>query len=167
MEPWQRLDLASPGEAEALLFTCCGSTRWVQSMVARRPFRNMDSLLAAARDTWFALSADDWKEAFGHHPTIGDWRMAQARFASTRQLSEKEQAGMLDAATDVLETLAEGNRAYEATFGYVFIVCATGRTAVELLALLRERLTNDPNTEIQIAAEEHARITARRLAALL
>jgi 2-oxo-4-hydroxy-4-carboxy-5-ureidoimidazoline decarboxylase len=166
MEPWRRLDVASLDEARALLSTCCGSTRWVEGMLARRPFSDLDGLLEAARDIWLALSADDWKEAFSHHPRIGERQMSQARFATTRHLSEREQAGVGDASAEVLDALVEGNRAYEARFGYVFIVCATGRTAEEMRALLDERLAHDPATEIRIAAEEQARITTLRLMAL-
>src|SRR5262245_17232422 len=143
MEPWQRLDLASPDEARRLLFSCCGSTRWVALMVALRPFGSMDRLLGAARDAWGAVSDEDWKEAFSHHPKIGDGSR-HARFASTHHFSEAEQSGAAGAPDDVLESLADANRAYEARFGYVFIVCATGRSATEMLALLRQRLTNDP-----------------------
>jgi 2-oxo-4-hydroxy-4-carboxy-5-ureidoimidazoline decarboxylase len=166
MEPLRRLDLASADEARALLSTCCGSTRWVEHMLTRRPFRDIDHLLAAARDTWYALSADDWKDAFNRHPAIGERHMSQARFAATRDLSESEQAGVSDATPAVLDALAEGNRRYEAKFGYVFVVCAAGRTAADMLARLDERLAHDPATEIQIAADEHAQITVRRLKAL-
>ena len=163
MEPWRRLDLAAADEAREMLFACCGSTRWVTLMLARRPFASMDRLLAAANDVWNTLSEDDWKEAFGHHPRIGERNLAQAKFAATRSLSEKEQAGVSGASEDVMAALAEVNRAYEDRFGYVFLICATGRTAVEMLSAARERLTNDPVTEIQIAAAEQAKITALRL----
>jgi 2-oxo-4-hydroxy-4-carboxy-5-ureidoimidazoline decarboxylase len=166
MEPWQRLDSAPSDDARRLLFMCCGSTRWVELMLTRRPFGGTDRLLAAAEDTWHAVSPDDWKEAFGHHPRIGDRDLHQARFASTRHLSEKEQAGVTGAAAQLIEDLADANRLYEARFGYVFIVCATGRSAAEMLELLRSRLANDPESEIHVAAGEQARITARRLAAI-
>lgn len=166
MEPWRRVDSASPDEARALLFTCCGATRWVDQMVARRPFDSQEALLGAAREIWAGLSEEDWKEAFSHHPKIGDRNMRQTRFAPTRTFSEQEQAGVGGAAQDVLEALAAGNRAYETKFGYVFIVCATGRTAATMLALLSERLEHEPAAEIQIAAVEQARITALRLEAL-
>lgn len=146
-----------------MLLACCGSTRWVTLMLARRPFASMDRLLAAAKDVWNALSEDDWKEAFSHHPRIGERNLSQAKFAATRSLSEKEQAGVSGASEDVMAALADVNRAYEDRFGYVFLICATGRTAAEMLSLARERLTNDPATEIQIAAAEQAMITALRL----
>jgi 2-oxo-4-hydroxy-4-carboxy-5-ureidoimidazoline decarboxylase len=166
METWQRLDQASPTEVRALLFTCCGSERWIDALVVCRPFGSNDRLLAAARETWWALTPSDWQEAFSHHPKIGDRRQGQSTFASTRHLSAKEQAGVTGAAGRILAALDEANRAYERRFGYIFIVCATGRSAAEMLQMLRERLGNDPETEIQIAAEEQARITAIRLKAL-
>ena len=163
MEPWRRLDLAATDEAREMLFACCGSTRWVTLMLARRPFGSMDRLLADANDVWNALSEDDWKEAFSHHPRIGERNLAHAKFAATRALSEQEQAGVSGASEDVLAALAEVNRAYEDKFGYVFLICATGRTAVEMLSAARERLAHDPATEIRIAAAEQAKITALRL----
>jgi 2-oxo-4-hydroxy-4-carboxy-5-ureidoimidazoline decarboxylase len=163
MEPWRRLDLAAPDEARGLLRTCCGSARWVERMTARRPFGGREALLAAARDEWFALTPADWREAFDHHPRIGDRDALRRRFAAPRRLSENEQAGVDGAPEEVLTALAEGNRAYEDRFGYIFIVCATGRSAGEMLALLRARIANDPDTEIRIAAEEQARITELRL----
>src|SRR4030095_13394494 len=102
MEPWRRLDLAATDEARAMLFACCGSTRWVTLMLDRRPFASMDRLLAAANDVWNALSEDDWKEAFGHHPRIGERNLAHAKFAATRSLSEQEQAGVSGASEDVM-----------------------------------------------------------------
>ena len=133
-------------------------------MVARRPFGNQPALLAAARDEWLALPEPDWLEAFSHHPKIGDAVALRARFAATRDLSEKEQAGAAGASDEVLAALADGNRAYEARFGFIFIVCATGLTAEEMLTRLRSRMGNDPDVEIRIAAEEQAKITAIRLA---
>ena len=90
-------------------------------------------------------------------------RRFDANIAATRTLSEREQAGVSEASEAVLGALLEGNREYEARFGYIFIVCATGKSAEEMLELLRKRLNNDPETEIRIAAEEHAKICALRL----
>ena len=132
-------------------------------MLARRPFGSREALMTAARDAWNAASVDDWKEAFRHHPKIGGRDLGQSRFAATRHLAEKEQAGIAGASEDVLEALAHANRAYADRFGYIFIVCATGRTAAEMLALVRARLGNDPATEIHVAAAEQAKITALRL----
>jgi 2-oxo-4-hydroxy-4-carboxy-5-ureidoimidazoline decarboxylase len=163
MEPWQRLDLASADEARRLLQACCGSTRWVERMLARRPFGRVDKLLATARTEWFALTPDDWREAFSQHPKIGDRDSLRRRFPTTHHLSEQEQSGVADASEAVLDALSDGNRAYEARFGYIFIVCATGRTADEMLRMLRARLDNDAEGELRVAAEEQAKITALRL----
>lgn len=163
MEPWRRLDLAAPDEARDLLQSCCGAAAWVDRMMARRPFGSREALVDAARDEWFALGRSDWLEAFRHHPKIGDRDSLRQRFARTAHLSECEQAGVDGASEDVLEALAEGNREYERRFGYIFIVCASGKPADEMLALLQRRLPNSPEVEIRVAAEEQARITELRL----
>src|SRR5215217_2285353 len=129
MEPWQRVDLASPDEARELLRGCCGATNWVERMVARRPFGAREALLSAARQEWFALGRTDWLEAFGHHPRIGDRESSRQRFARTAHLSEREQSGVEGAPEDVLAALPAANRAYQEKFGFIFIVCATGKSA--------------------------------------
>jgi 2-oxo-4-hydroxy-4-carboxy-5-ureidoimidazoline decarboxylase len=157
MEKWRQIDTASAADARALLTTACASRAWIDRMLARRPFGSREALLAAARAEWFALAPADWLEAFSHHPKIGE--------RTADRLAATEQAGVNQATKDVLIALAEANRIYEAKFGYIFIVCATGKTAEEMLALLRARLPNDPSTEIRIAAEEQNKITALRLSA--
>lgn len=132
-------------------------------MMERRPFGSQMTMLAAAEEEWFALGPEDWREAFSHHPRIGDVEALRLRFAETRRLSEREQAGVMAADDDVIKALAAGNRAYEQRFGYIFIVCATGKSADEMLRLLRARLENDASTEIRLAAEEQAKITRIRL----
>ena len=166
MEPWRRLDEADEGLARAVLRGCCGSARWVDGMTARRPFGDRPTLQAVARDIWFALDEEDWREAFSHHPKIGDRESLRRRFTATRHLSEREQQGVDGAAEAVLTELADANSRYERKFGYIFIVRASGRTAEEMLALLRARLDNNPRTEIQIAAAQQAEITALRLDAI-
>ena len=146
-----------------MLRSCCGSSRWVDVMVSRRPFASDDALFTAARQVWFSLQPSDWHEAFAHHPRIGDREDLRARFPETHHLSQSEQAGVATAATGTLDALAAANDAYERRFGHTFIVCATGRTAAEILALLNTRLRNSPDAEVRIAAEEQARITELRL----
>jgi 2-oxo-4-hydroxy-4-carboxy-5-ureidoimidazoline decarboxylase len=163
MERWQEIDAADAADALAMLGACCGSSRWAGRMVARRPFGSRDALLTTAREEWWALSPDDWLEAFSHHPRIGDRASLAARFPATHHLSAREQATVADATEDVLTALADANQEYADRFGFIFIVCATGKTANEMLELLRERLPNDPDTELRIAAEEQAKITALRL----
>ena len=126
MERWRRVNDASENEARELLAICCGSTRWVEAMLARRPFDGEDAALTGAREDWVRLSPDDWREAFLHHPTIGDREALGARFPLTHQLSTREQAGVAAAGDAVLDSLAEGNKQYQRKFGYIFIVCAAG-----------------------------------------
>jgi 2-oxo-4-hydroxy-4-carboxy-5-ureidoimidazoline decarboxylase len=162
-----RVDSASPDEARELLRACCGSSRWVERMLARRPFGAEEALLAAARDEWFALDPADWTEAFAAHPKIGDRDALRSGFADTRHFAAREQSGVDGAAEDVLTALALGNAAYEKKFGYIFIVCASGLTAGQMLKALRKRLRNDPAAELRIAAEEQAKITVLRLKKLM
>ncbi len=154
-------------EAEAAFRRCCGAARWAQRMTARRPFLTADDLFTAADAVWADLSRADRLEAFAHHPRIGDLESLRAKFAGTRTWAEGEQAGTALAPEEVLAALAEGNRQYEDRFGYIFIVCATGKRADEMLALLRARLHNDPETELRMAAEEQRKITRIRLEKLL
>ena len=163
MDAWQGIDQAAPDEARRLLAQACGSSRWIDRMMARRPFGSRAALLATAQEEWDRLTENDWREAFTHHPKIGDRRALRERFPVTHALSAREQVGVDGASDAVLEALADGNRRYEERFGYIFIVCASGRTAAEMLAMLTARLGNDPTHELQIAAAEQAKITALRL----
>jgi 2-oxo-4-hydroxy-4-carboxy-5-ureidoimidazoline decarboxylase len=165
MEPWRRLDEAAASDARVCLRRCCGSSRWVEGMLARRPFGSNVALLGAARVVWNTLDQNDWLEAFAHHPQIGE-RDPAAAPADTREWSQREQAGVADATAGVRHALDEGNREYALKFGYIFIICATGRSAESMLAELRRRMQHDAATEIQVAAEEQANITALRLQAL-
>lgn len=157
------IDTATPAAAETLLRRACGSTRWVERMLARRPFGSDATLLSAAREVWFSLGEADWLEAFAHHPKIGDRASLAARFPATHDLSVKEQSAAATANAHVLDELAAANDAYLARFGFIFIVYATGKSAGEMLALLRVRLPNDRATELRNAADEQAKITALRL----
>ena len=150
-------------EARAAFLRCCGSIRWVETMLSYRPFESVDQLYSLAEAEWDVLDRDDWLEAFAAHPRIGDIATLRKKFASTATWSEGEQAGVQNADESVLQALAEGNREYEARFGHIFIVCATGKSATEMLGILRSRLTNDPDTELRVAAAEQAKITRLRL----
>lgn len=162
-----RVDGVPPDEARALLRACGGSSRWVERMIERRPFGSEEAMLSAARDEWFALEPADWREAFAAHPKIGDRDGLRSRVAETRHLAAREQAGVDGAPEDVLSALAAGNAAYEKKFGYIFIICASGLTAEQMLAMMRDRLENDPATELHVAADEQAKITQLRLKRLL
>ena len=137
-------------------------------MQRRAPFENEEVLLQTAESIWYEECQDiDWLEAFAHHPKIGDLDSLKKKFANTQQWAGEEQAGITVATQHILEKLAEGNLAYEQKFGYIFIVCATGKTAEEMLSLLEDRLTNTPTEEILVARDEQHKITILRLQKLL
>lgn len=153
-----------PGrEAVKLFLACCGSKRWVDEMVSRRPFDSVEKMYVMADKVWFSLTDKDWKEAFSAHPKIGDIQSLRKKFRSTAALASREQSGVVGASEKTLKALAEGNAAYEAKFGYIFIVCATGKSADQMFAILNERLSNHPAMELKIAAQEQAKITRMRL----
>jgi len=162
-----RLNSLSHEGAEAELLKCCGSRNWVRSMGDARPFHSLDDLLAKADSIWWSLDPTDWLEAFRSHPKIGEKEAAQQTCVEARAWSEQEQSGVQSAAHDALQALAEGNRAYEQTFGHIFIICATGKSSEEMLTILQDRLHNDPDRELRIAAQEQSRITQLRLKKLL
>ncbi len=157
------IDAASPEVAREILFRACGATRWVDRMMARRPFGTDRKLLFVARNEWFGLTETDWLEAFSHHPKIGDRASLAARFPATHDLSSQEQARVGGANAEVIAALAEANEAYLERFGFIFMVCATGKSAEEVLQLLRDRSNNERAAELRNAAEEQAKITALRL----
>jgi 2-oxo-4-hydroxy-4-carboxy-5-ureidoimidazoline decarboxylase len=159
------LNTLDKGALRTALSNCCGSTVWVDRMMALFPMASISDLLHAAGRVWHGCGKKDWLEAFGHHPRIGDMVALRKKYAGTG--AEAEQSGAVDASVIVLEALAEGNRLYEEKFGYIFIVCATGRSAEEMLGLLRDRLGNDPAKEILIAMGEQEKITRLRLEKLL
>jgi 2-oxo-4-hydroxy-4-carboxy-5-ureidoimidazoline decarboxylase len=142
---------------------CCGSMRWSREMAQLRPFESEAALLDAADRLWWNLAPSDWLEAFASHPRIGDREPPRLEHAATAAWSAGEQSGTEHAAANVLADLAEMNRRYEARFGFIYIVCATGRSAEELLGILKARLANTSEDEIQCAAAEHAKITRLRL----
>ena len=159
----EKLNTLSERDAKTFFRLCCGSRHWINEMTKYRPFHSQDILFATAEDVWHKLSFDDWKEAFTHHPRIGDIKELRKKFASTAHLAEGEQAGVVRTSEKVLKALAEGNKLYEAKFGYIFIVCATGKSAEVMLDLLNARLHNYPSDEIKIAAGEQAKITRIRI----
>ncbi len=133
-------------------------------MLRARPFGSPSALLSAADEVWGHMEARDYLEAFAHHPEIGsDLGELRKKFASTAELSLGEQAGATTASEATLLALRAGNRAYRERFGYSFIVCATGKTALEMLSLLEQRLPNPADAELGVAAAEQAKITRLRL----
>jgi len=161
------LNSLTADEAARELLQCCGSKRWAADMSNARPFPNLESLLAAADNTWWSLDRSDWLEAFRSHPKIGEKKSADRVSTQSQQWSGQEQAGVASAARETVDSLAALNRAYEQKFGFIFIICATGKTSDEMLSALRERLQNDPEAELPIAAAEQSKITGLRLKKLL
>jgi len=145
--------------AEGELLRCCGSMRWARLMSAERPFASIEVLAAVAQRVWWSLAAADWLEAFAAHPRIGD------RPGSAWSAQEQAQAAAM--ADDVRQRLTQLNHEYERRFGYTFLICATGKSATDILERLERRLRNEPGDELQIAADEQRKITDLRLAKLL
>jgi OHCU decarboxylase len=166
-ESLSRLNALPEDVAEAELLKCCGSTLWARRMAGERPFHNLQELLAKAESVWWALDAEDWLEAFSRHPKIGERESARAQAETARSWSEQEQAGTNSADEETKRELMIGNRLYEEKFGHIYIICATGKSADEMLALLKERLGNERQTELRNAAEEQRKITELRLRKLL
>ncbi|HEY3582078.1 MAG TPA: 2-oxo-4-hydroxy-4-carboxy-5-ureidoimidazoline decarboxylase [Pyrinomonadaceae bacterium] len=161
------LNALSSAAARTELLKCCGSTHWATTLTERRPFANLDQLLAQSTDVWWALDQIDWLEAFRSHPKIGEKKAAASVTTQSQQWSAQEQQGVARANEEAVEKLACLNRAYEEKFGFIFIVCATGKSTDEILALLETRLENEPAAELRNAATEQAKITELRLRKLL
>jgi 2-oxo-4-hydroxy-4-carboxy-5-ureidoimidazoline decarboxylase len=156
------IDAMNEHDARVALERCCGARRWVERMMKRRPFG--DSLIQAADEEWAQMERADILEAFQHHPRIGaDLDALRKKFASTATWASGEQSGVASADEETLRALQQGNIDYEARYGFIFIVCATGKSAGEMLAILRSRLSNDAEAELRIAAGEQAKITRIRL----
>ena len=149
------------------LMKCCGSSAWVNKMLPFFPADDLVELLEDAEEQWYRCDEEDWKEAFAHHPKIGDIDSLKKKFASTAQWASGEQRGVGSASQQTLEALAEGNEDYEKKFGYIFIVCATGKTAEEMLEMLKARLKNNSKDELEVAADEQNKITKLRLEKLV
>ena len=163
--PW--INGLSSQEAVKVFRKCCGASIWCEQMSSNRPYADSAALLDRANAVFESLSSDDWLEAFECHPKIGDLESLRMKYPGNREWSAGEQAGVTDACEQTLQRLAEGNSDYLDRFGYLFIVCATGKSAAEMLSLLESRLQNTPEEELPIAAAEQRKITQLRLARML
>jgi 2-oxo-4-hydroxy-4-carboxy-5-ureidoimidazoline decarboxylase len=163
----EQFNALAPEKAAEELTRCCGASRWVDIMLKCRPFKDKAVLLKDAESTWSVMMPRDWMEAFEHHPRIGDKDALREKFAKTADWAKGEQSGAAAADDATLEALAAGNAEYEGKFGFIFIVCATGKSAKEMLALLNARLPNIQAAEMKLAAAEQAKITKLRLEKLL
>ena len=167
MTSLERLNALPSSEASQEFLKCCGSTRWAEAMTARRPYKNPEQLTRTANEIWWSLEHSDWLEAFRSHPKIGEKKAAEAVSEQARKWSGQEQSGMSNASGKTVDTLAALNSAYEQKFGFIFIICATGKSSEEMLSALRQRLENDPAAELPIAAAEQSKITELRLKKLI
>lgn len=167
MDAIDRINAIPPAQAEAEFLKCCGSRRWAEKMTAERPFEDVAEMITAADRIWWALESADWLEAFTGHPKIGETKAAASVAPESLSWSATEQSGTRASTQQTMEDLAELNRQYQEKFGFIYIVCATGKSAEEMLAILRDRLNNDAATELHNAAAEQAKITTLRLNKLL
>jgi 2-oxo-4-hydroxy-4-carboxy-5-ureidoimidazoline decarboxylase len=163
----EQLNGMPAAEAAEHLRACCGSSTWVAAMLRRRPFDSIAALFASADESWRAMGPADWDEAFAHHPRIGERQAAVPVSAAARAWSAGEQSNMARAAAATRAAMAEANAAYQRRFGRMYIVCAAGRSAEELLADVEARMRNDPESERSVAAEEQRKITSLRLRSLV
>jgi OHCU decarboxylase len=162
-----QLNRLSQSQAEEEFLKCCGCRKWAGTLTAARPFASTDDLTTKAESIWWSLNEAEWLEAFRAHPKIGEQKAAAAQSEQARGWSTQEQSGVQEAAAETKAALAAGNREYEKRFGFIFIVCATGKTSDEMLEILNERLQNTAATELRAAAEEQRKIMRLRLEKLL
>lgn len=160
-------NVADTETASQALARCCSCRRWVEALVQGRPYADVEALRAAADRVWATLDDNDYVEAFAGHPQIGDLDSLSSKSADTRSLAAQEQAGALGADEAILRELAHCNAEYIRRFGFIFIVCASGKSVEEMLHLMQSRLAHSRREEIAIAAEEQRRIFHRRIGQLL
>jgi 2-oxo-4-hydroxy-4-carboxy-5-ureidoimidazoline decarboxylase len=144
------------------MLACCGATRWAAAMAAARPILTPESLYAIADRLWSEMQESDWLQAFACHPRIGSRKPAHAS-AQSQAWSNQEQSSTQTAADQTLAHLSALNTQYEERFGFTYIICATGKSAEEMLAILERRLSSDRSIELSVAAEQQRQITHIRL----
>lgn len=163
----EQLNLLDDVQTAAHFRRCCASNTWVDLMVKSKAYISEQDLLSKAKSIWQSLEEEDYLQAFDAHPKIGDVSSLKEKYADTHILASNEQAGAQEATELIIAELAAGNQEYEAKFGFIFIVFATGKSAAEMLDLLKQRLPNTREQEIQNAADNQAKITEQRLKKLL
>lgn len=149
------------------ILKCCGSTNWTRRMADERPFSSLDEVVTCADRVWWSLEPSDWLEAFRSHPKIGEKKAERQGSLDAQKWSEQEQAGTGKTTQETQAELSQLNQVYEQKFGYIYIVCATGKTSEEMLEILKRRMDNAPHIELRVAAAEQAKITELRLKKLL
>lgn len=161
------LNKLPPKELEEQFLKCCGSTNWAGRMADERPFASLDELLSSAERIWWSLDAHDWLDAFRSHPKIGEKKALSQVSTEAQKWSEQEQARASDALPETKFALAQLNEEYQQRFGFIYIICAAGKSSEEILAILEGRMDNAPDDELRVAAAEQAKITQLRLKKLL
>ncbi len=156
-----------PEDAVRILEQCCTSKRWIEQLVSSRPFPNREALLRKADDIWRQLEEEDYLEAFSGHPKIGDMKSLKEKYSNTKALAADEQSSLVAASESVIINLMQKNEEYEKKFGFIFIVCATGKSAADMLSILLSRLSNSREVELRNASEEQRKIYQLRLEKLL
>ncbi len=161
------LNNLNPEQLKTTLSTCCGSSVWVEKLSSIFPILNKEVLFEEAQKIWTSCTEQDWVEAFRHHPKIGDISSLQKKIANTAHWAANEQSSVSTASKNTIEELAKLNEAYEIKFGFIFIVCATGKSAEEMLRLIQLRMNNSKNQELENAMKEQNKITLLRLKKIL
>ncbi len=159
-------DLSSES-AQDQLNSCCTSVNWQKEVIKARPYKDREEFFLSQEKIWLSLSKEDFLEAFDGHPKIGDVSSLKKKYAHTKALASGEQSGVNTASEEVINELSKLNLEYDKKFGFIFIVCATGKSALEMLNLLKERMNNSQEDELIIAAGEQAKITKIRLEKIL
>lgn len=160
---YREINQMNQADATTAFMQCCTSTAWVAKMVASRPYKDRVAIIDAANDHWVDLEEQDYLQAFDGHPKIGDVSSLMKKYANTKKLAAGEQSGIQCADQETINELAKGNQDYLDKFGFIFIVCASGKSASEMNALLQARILNDRDTELKNAAEEQRKIFQLRL----
>ncbi len=161
------LNALSAEDAKVAFSNCCTSQSWIDGMVAARPFISKALCHETALSVWAGLGEQDFLQAFEGHPKIGDVTSLREKYAHTKKLASGEQSSVDEASEEVIQNLSAGNTAYDEKNGFIFIVCATGKSAAEMLELLNQRLPNEREVELKNAAAEQAKITAIRIDKLI
>lgn len=163
----EEFNKSTSSEARMAFTKCCGAHNWVDRMVALQPFKTVESLFSTSENVWNKCNEADWLEAFTHHPKIGDITSLEEKYNDTKDWASDEQKNVDSASKEVILKLSNLNAVYQEKFGFIFIVCATGKSAGEMLELLESRLDNNYDEELKIAMIEQHKITALRLKKLL
>ena len=162
-----KVNSLSEKDLRVQLKSCCSSTKWAESLLQERPFASREDFLEKGESIWKALDHSDVMEAFDGHPKIGDTKQDEPQFKAGKSFSQKEQQGVAGASEELLETMRELNAQYEQRFGYIYIVFASGKSLTQMVSIIKERLENGADDELEVAKNEQFKITKNRMEKLL